>query len=393
MAQLRQVSSNTKRNAKQLTPFVSNAWVASLTAPRFPSRFERMIQSGDISNISQRLEVGRKALETLASIASQLENAKDGLVRSAYLTANIDELPPGIRRLWESLDKDVMVMPAPELAKKLQHLERMLALRLATVMPTVEKICAAENRGEEIEVGGMRAQLHDLSRLASTALAIRLLAHRKNFKFPPGQLPISADVLRDKALRVKKIERVHKLRVLTHIHDMVKATVGMLSNDGIDATTKTMLRGVLRDLQSNARHLADGGSFSNLPVPIENVELSEAEQNELSELSLIDEPLAFPPAEKPPVAAQAPAKEAQPSTPKATQKSKTASQPIATSAPIPIVPSKRATRPSSAQVATVKMNRVSLNPIGRFWRHLRTWIKAPMGVTWREAGSLMDDDN
>ena len=50
-----------------------------------------MNQSGDISNISQRLEVGRKALETLASIASQLENAKDGLVRSAYLTANIDE--------------------------------------------------------------------------------------------------------------------------------------------------------------------------------------------------------------------------------------------------------------------------------------------------------------
>ena len=354
-----------------------------------------MNPSGDISNISQRLEVGRKALETLASIASQLENAKDGLVRSAYLTANIEDLPPGIRRLWESLDKDVMVMSAPELAKKLQHLERMLAVRLATVMPTVEKICAAENRGEEIEVRGMRAQLHDLSRLASTALAIRLLAHRKNFKFPPGQLPISADVLRDKALRVKKIERVHKLRVLTHIHDMVKATVGMLSNDGVDTATKTMLRGVLRDLQSNARHLADGGSFSNLPVPIENVELSEAEQNELGELSLIDEPLAFPPAEKPPVAAEVPTKPTQTPTPKSVQKSKnapTVTQPTVSSTPAPAVPTKRAANPSREQVATVKMNRVSSNPVGRFWRHLRTWMKAPMGVTWREAANLMDDD-
>jgi hypothetical protein len=357
-----------------------------------------MNPSGDISNISQRLEVGRKALETLASIASQLENAKNGLVRSAYLTANIDELPPGIRRLWESLDKDVMLMSAPELAKKLQHLERMLAVRLATVIPTVDKICAAENHGEEIEVGGMRAQLHDLSRLASTALAIRLLAHRKNFKFPPGQLPISADVLRDKAQRVKKIERVHKLRVLTHIHDMVKATVGMLSNESVDATTKTMLRSVLRDLQSNARHLADGGSFSNLPVPIENVELSEAEQNEISDLSLTDEPLAFPSAEKAPVAAEVPPRGMQTPAPKEAQKPTASlppnvSQQITKSAPVPAAPSNLAAKRSRRHVSTVKMNRPSTNPVGRFWRHLRTWMKAPMGVTWREARNLMDDDN
>jgi hypothetical protein len=375
-----------------------------------------MHQSGDSSHISQRLEVGRKALETLASIASQLENAKDGLGRSSYLTVNIEELPPGIRRLWESLDKDVMAMSAQDLADKLLHLERLLTVRLASVMPMVERICAA-GQSEEVKIGGMRAQLQDLSRLASTALAIRLLAHRKNYKFPASQLPISADVLRDKAQRVKKIERVHKLRVITHMKDMVKATTDMLSTPGLDAGSKTMLQGVLRDLKSNARHLADGGSFSSLPVPIEEVEMSESDQDVVSELRLVDDKPAFEKASPPSVSPTqpppkvqhqsqpAPRPTAQP-TPSQTQQSapqakppRPQPQPQVQRPPDVARVERRATvRTPPARTAvhpTIKMRPLAPthNPAARLWRHLRTWMKAPMGVTWNEARLMMHDED
>jgi hypothetical protein len=385
-----------------------------------------MLPSGDSSHISQRLEVGRKALETLASIAAQLENAKDGLVRSAYLTANIEELPPGIRRLWESLDKDVMVMSAQDLAAKLLQLERLLTVRLAAVMPAVERICASDDRGEETKFGGMRAQLQDLSRLASTALAIRLLAHRKHFKFPPSQLPISSDVLRDKAQRVKKIERVHKLRVITHMKDMVKATTGMLGTAGLDAATKSMLQGVLRDLQSNARHLANGGSFASLPVPIEEVEMSEGDQGDVNELTLADDKPMFENAEPPksPAKVQPTAQPLPASRKEAPSKAvPTKAEPTKLSATNPSATNASAKKPSSLQptagqtvpskstqvvqpktsVPTSRKVRTQmikahapaapLNPVLRLWRHLRTWMKAPMGVTWSEARLMMHDED
>jgi hypothetical protein len=394
------------KNAKQRTQAWVNAWVASLTRPQRQRTVNSMHQSGDSSHISQRLEVGRKALETLASIASQLENAKDGLVRSSYLTANIEELPPGIRRLWESLDKDVLAMSAQDLMTKLLQLERLLTVRLASVMPMVERICA-EDRGEEIKIGGMRAQLQDLSRLASTALAIRLLAHRKHFKFPASQLPISADVLRDKAQRVKKIERVHKLRVITHMKDMVKATTTMLGAPGLDAASKAMLHGVLRDLKSNARHLADGGSFSSLPVPIEEVEMSESDQDESqdSDLRLVEDKPVFE--DVAPTAPLQPAPQVQrQSTPQ--QVPATTQQPTLQKTP----PRPQPQRPQgSARVErratvrtppvrsaihqTIKMRPLTPAP-NRFvqmWRHLRTWIRAPMGVTWSEARLMMHDED
>jgi hypothetical protein len=365
-----------------------------------------MHQSGDSSHISQRLEVGRKALETLASIASQLENAKDGLVRSSYLTTNIEELPPGIRRLWESLDKDVLAMSAQDLATKLLQLERLLTVRLASVMPMVERICA-EDRGEEVKIGGMRAQLQDLSRLASTALAIRLLAHRKHFKFPASQLPISADVLRDKAQRVKKIERVHKLRVITHMKDMVKATTTMLGTSGLDAATKGMLHGVLRDLKSNARHLADGGSFSSLPVPIEEVEMSESDQDHDSDLALVDDRPAFedvatipPPQPTPQVQRQPPVQTVPPTTQRPIpQKTPSPPQSQAQRLPDSVKVERRAvvrTAPTRAVLhQTIKMSTLTPTPnrLVQLWRHLRTWISAPMGVTWSEARLMIHDED
>jgi hypothetical protein len=29
----------------------------------------------------------------------------------------------------------------------------------------------------------------------------------------------------------------------------------------------------------------------------------------------------------------------------------------------------------------------------RIWKQFRTWLRAPMGVTWTEAGLMMHDDD
>jgi hypothetical protein len=316
------------------------------------------MQSGDATHISQRLEVGRKYLEQLADIALQIEHARVGLTNSSYLSANPDEVPTALKRLWEFLEKDIAALPERELVNELIDLERMLADRLKSIMPVVDRLCATDDGGEEVQISGVRTQLQELSRMSTTALAMRLLAHRRRFKVPFTQLPISADTLLERAQRVKQVERKHKLRVITHMKDMVTATTSMLSAPGIDAAMRTMLKGVLRDLQLNARHLATGGSFATLPIPIEHVEVGEEDHEE----SVVEAP--------PPRAAE-PAM------------TRTQAPPLPPPTPTP-TPTPR------EHVATHRLDLTQTTPVGHFFRHVGAWLRAPMGVTWSEAGKMAD---
>jgi hypothetical protein len=365
-----------------------------------------MHHAEDISHISQRLEVGRKALETLATIASQLENAKDGLIRSAYLTSNIEELPPAVRRLWESLDKNIMAMSAKDLGNELLQIEQHLAVRLVWLTPFIEKICDEETVTENQRINEVRLQLQDMARLAGTALAMRMLAHRKNFNFPPSQLPIKADDLRDKAQRVKKIERTHKLKVITHMREMTKATTEMLQTPNLDAATRMMLKGVLHDLQLNAKHLANGGSFTTLPTPIEMVEMNEPE-SEATELALVeDNPVgvtlsvehlketaslrvAEKPLMSPPSSGRSPPLMPPPA-PVAT--SRPASTPASTSTSVltpKLVPAP--VRPAIA--ITIHTSTISINPVARFFLQLYIWMTTPTNVSWSEARLMVHEED
>jgi len=357
-----------------------------------------MHHAEDISHISQRLEVGRKALETLATIAAQLENAKDGLIRSAYLTSNINELPPAIRRLWESLDKTIMAMSAQDLGAELMQIEQHLSVRLVWLTPFIEKICDEETVTENERIKEVRLQLQDMARLAGTALAMRMLAHRKNYKFPRSQLPIKADDLRDKAQRVKKIERTHKLKVITHMREMTKATTEMLQAADLDASMRNMLKGVLRDLQLNAKHLANGGSFTTLPTPIEMVEMNEPEQ-EASELALVEDnpsnsvtssleqskevaavPLASKPSMVPPSSSRLPPPPSlMPPVP-----------PAAVSRPS-LSPMTKPSRPAIA--ITIHTSTISINPLARFFLQLYIWMTTPTNVSWSEARLMVHEED
>jgi len=371
-----------------------------------------MHHAEDISHISQRLEVGRKALETLATIASQLENAKDGLIRSAYLTSNIEDLPPAVRRLWESLDKSIMALSANDLGAELMQIEQHLAVRLVWLTPFIEKICDEETVPDNARIAEVRLQLQDMARLAGTALAMRMLAHRKNFKFPPSQLPIKADDLRDKAQRVKKIERTHKLKVINHMREMTKATTEMLQTAELDAATRTMLKGVLHDLQLNAKHLANGGSFSTLPTPIEMVEMTEPEQ-EAAELTLVDDKPVVAQEASAPLSAQhsqpiahlsdQPRKEIAAAPTKAAVAASSSTRPpvIPVSRPVVVPPSRVSTasanqRPAAARPAvaiTVHTSTITLNPVARFFLQLYIWMTTPTNVSWSEARLMVHEED
>jgi hypothetical protein len=306
-----------------------------------------MTQPIDSAHISQRLETGRRYLEVLADIASQLEHAKEGLLRSSHLETNLDDLPPTVRRIWESLDKDIAVLPRREFITELLQLEKFLTERLTNVMPQVENLCAAAERGEAIQMEGFRWQLAELFRLASTTLAMRLLAHRKNYAVPPARLPIKANLLRERAQQVKAVERKHKLRVITQMKDMVNDTTAMLNNPKLDPAMRSVLKGVLRDLQTNARHLATGGTFNTLPVPFEHVEMSDDETQE---------PTA------PEVAPQ----------------------------DVPVIASQQVGSshvPSRTQAAKTSVRTNSF--FKRQWQHLCIWLRSPLRVSWHDAEIMM----
>jgi len=272
-------------------------------------------------------------------------------------------LPVAARKLWEALDHDFASLPPREIALKLIHVEQSLAERMKASMPLVEKICAADERGEEIAIRGFREQLADLSRLASTALAIRLLAHRKNYRLPPPQLPFTSETLRERAQRVKAIERTHKLRVVSQMREMMQGTTEMLRSANLDKAMRASLQAVMRDLQTNAKHLASGGSFSSLPIPIEYVEMEGNQVEDTTpELSVEATP--------------APAIEMKP-------------EPSAPPPPKPIV------KPTVAQTVSKEKfvpTHLRTQPIAiespSLWRQFCVWLKTPMGVSWRRAGEI-----
>jgi hypothetical protein len=207
--------------------------------------------------------------------------------------------------------------------------------------------------------------LAELARFASTALAIRLLAHRKNYTMPPPRLPFTSETLRERAQHVKTIERKHNLRVVEQICDTMKTTTEILRSSVLDKMTRVSLQAVMRDLQSNAKHLATSGSFSSLPVPIEYVEMEDDQVEETSIELAADKPPAPPiemksePVAPPPIPKRPPAKPASASVARAAR----------------VVPIHLRTQP-------IAINSPSL------WRHFSVWLKTPMGVTWREAGEI-----
>lgn len=219
-----------------------------------------------IAQISERLASGRQALEELIDIASELERTRAGLENSAYLNVASAYLPPAVRRIWKTLDSTVQALSREELLARLAQLEKQLATRLEAALTIVDTVCGAAQRGEKIKIEGFRGTLADVSRLAGTALAIRLLARNKNYALPAAELPLAAEFLREKVAQIRTVEQVQKKRAATIIDDMSAAADSAAKSIELSTAQRAQLAALSKDLQANKQHLSNGGDFDALPI-------------------------------------------------------------------------------------------------------------------------------
>lgn len=216
--------------------------------------------------ISERLASGRQALEELIDIASELERTRAGLENSAYLNVASAYLPPAVRRIWKTLDSTIQALSREELLARLALLERQLATRLEGALTIVDTVCKAARRGEKINIAGFRGTLADVSRLAGTALAIRIMARNKNYALTPAELPVAAEFLREKVEQIRGAEQVQKKRALVILDDMSAAADAALKSRELPASQREQLQALSKSLQANKQHLNSDGNFEALPT-------------------------------------------------------------------------------------------------------------------------------
>jgi hypothetical protein len=224
------------------------------------------MSASTIAQISERLASGRQALEELIDIASELERTRAGLENSAYLNVASAYLPPALRRIWKTLDNTIQSLSREELLAKLTTLERQLATRLEGALTIVDSVCNAAQSGKKINIAGFRGTLADVSRLAGTALAIRIMARNKNYALTPAELPVAAEFLREKVSQIRAVEQVHKKRAVAIIDDMTDAAGSALQSKEIDSAQRAQLVALSKDLQINKQYLSGDGNFEALPV-------------------------------------------------------------------------------------------------------------------------------
>jgi len=224
------------------------------------------------------LEKKRAVLQGLVQLTGALEQLRSGLQAMLQLGGGGQaQLSLGDMRAFETIRARVAALSDGELRASINALDQ-------RVQQSLEQMCQLalqlvdDARTSVPDLEQIQPRVNEFNRFARTAIAMRVLLERRGQAIAPLQLPLPQREIEQRLRKVSEKEQGMTQALVSHIQDMRSDLAQMLENPACSASQQQFYQVLDQALAANLSHIEAGLSLSELPMPIDSIEVGEQPQ-------------------------------------------------------------------------------------------------------------------
>ncbi|WP_020405720.1 hypothetical protein [Hahella ganghwensis] len=218
------------------------------------------------------LERKRRALIRVANITASLERLRLGYEAMLHLGQTDSPLPISAMQLFDQLGRKIRNLSDAEVKLRLGGLDKKLLHAQKVINQAIPQLVDPESSDKVLE--SFSQQIRDFQRLAHTNIALRVLIERRHIELPPLELNIPLDQIKSNISAVTTKERTCRSKVKKQIESMRVDFQRIIYSGLCSDSQKQVLQAMDAALIENIEHIQAGKSISDLPTPVEDLELN-----------------------------------------------------------------------------------------------------------------------
>lgn len=293
------------------------------------------------------LEKKRAVLLGLLRLTETLEQLRAALQALLQLGGGgQSQLPLSDMRAFEVIRERVAGLSDAELHSGIANLDLRVHQSLASISQIALQL-VDDAHASLADLEQINPRLNQFNRYARTSIAMRVLLERRGLSLPPLQFELPRSEIEQRLAGVEQKEQNICQAVVLHINDMRSDLTLILGNPACSDSQRQFYSELDQALAANLAHIEAGLSLSELPMPIESIEVA-------GEPQTADEPAAV----------------AEPQGPTETT---------------PVTPSASNPQPSAAPEAGAE------EAAAGFVGKLKTWLNSPWDVRWKDVSKAPAD--
>lgn len=234
----------------------------------------------DISDIDDK----RKVLEQIVNITTAIEQMQDSLHSCLVLGLPSKEFPKEALQLYKSLSGSIQHLPVSKVKEYLNNLETVINSQLKKILQLSGMNFSSDETVEilflssESEENSIIDLLNDFKRTAQTAVSLRVLLKKRGVSTPGSVMPVSREMIQQQLQHLEEEDKQQRSKIKVQIMEMKESLQVMIENPAYPEAMKSMLTGVMDNLENDLHCIDAGGKLEELSFVTENQELTVPEE-------------------------------------------------------------------------------------------------------------------
>lgn len=221
------------------------------------------------------LEKKRAVLQGLMHLSEVLEQLRSGLQAMLQLGGGGQtQVSLADMRSFQIIRERVAALSDGELRSGIQSLDQRVQQSLGEMCQLALQL-VDDARASQHDLEHINPKVNQFNRFARTAIAMRILLERRGQPVAPLQLILPQAEIEQRLARVQEKEQGISRALVKHIQGMREDLVLMLGNPACGESQRQFYQVLDQALAANLAHIEAGLSLSELPMPIDSIEVGE----------------------------------------------------------------------------------------------------------------------
>ncbi len=219
------------------------------------------------------LEKKRAVLSGLMQLIISLEQLRAGLEAVLLLGGNAAALSAQEQRSLEVIRQRVSNLEDHALRLAVQQLDKQVSGELEQLI-TLSLSLADDLRLDMSQLSQLNQHANSFNRNARTLIAMRALLNQRGEVLPPLQFPLPKAEIAQRLQQFDNHEQQVRQQAVEHIEGMRTDISVMLANPACSEAQQQTFTALNQALSDNLQHIREGRSLTELPMPIDDFEVS-----------------------------------------------------------------------------------------------------------------------
>jgi hypothetical protein len=220
------------------------------------------------------LEKKRAVLLGLIRLTETLDQLRIALQGALQLgTGGHIQLSLADMRSFEKIRKRVAGLSVAEMQNGIQHLDQRVHQGLAQISQLALQL-VDDAHASLLDLEQINPHLHEFNRLARTSIAMRVLLGRRGRSLPALQFELPRHEIEQRLAGVEQKAQSISQTLVRHIGGMRSDLALILGNPACIDSQRQVYREMDQGLLADLAHIEAGRSLSELPMPIESIEVA-----------------------------------------------------------------------------------------------------------------------